>query len=319
MAAVRALAVVRLMKVRRRGARRKRLGILHTASEPHAPSCSGSIRAFMRAAAGQGLDAVILGKDAIQRVEELDGLLIRDLTSPRNHTYDFARAAEARGIPVLDDARSIVRCSDKVFLHHELTKAGVPTPRGVILTAADAVAAAIDALGLPLVLKLPEGAFSKGVYRVISRPEAETKLFKLMSRAPAVVAQEYLPTAFDWRIGVLAGGPLFACRYHMAPGHWQIVDHRHEQPCEGAVEPLALADAPAEAVALALKASARMGEGLYGVDIKERGGRFYVIEVNDNPDIHDAFEASRPSDRVWSRIAGWFAERAIDRAVPAAA
>jgi hypothetical protein len=70
MAAVRALAVVRLMKVRRRGARRKRLGILHTASEPHAPSCSGSIRAFMRAAAGQGLDAVILGKDAIARVDE---------------------------------------------------------------------------------------------------------------------------------------------------------------------------------------------------------------------------------------------------------
>src|SRR5215212_2574493 len=241
MAAVRALAVVRLMKVRRRGARRKRLGILHTASEPHAPSCSGSIRAFMRAAAGQGVD-------------ELDGLLIRDLTSPRNHTYDFARAAEARGIPVLDDARSIVRCSDKVFLHHELTKAGLPTPRGVILTAADAVAAAIDALVLPLVLKLPEGAFSKGVYRVVSRAEAETKLFELMRRAPAVVAQEYLPTAFDWRIGVLAGEPLFACRYHMAPGHWQIVDHRHEAPCEGAVEPLALADAPVEAVALALEA-----------------------------------------------------------------
>ena len=84
------------MKVRRRWTKRKRLGILHTASEPHAPSCSGSIRAFMRVAAGHGLDAVILGKDAIARVDELDGLLIRDLTSPRNHTYDFARAAEAR-------------------------------------------------------------------------------------------------------------------------------------------------------------------------------------------------------------------------------
>ena len=116
MAAVRALAVVRLMKVRRRGARRKRLGILHTASEPHAPSCSRSIRAFMRAAAAQGLDAVLLGKDALARVDELDGLLIRDLTSPRNHTSDFARAAEARGIPVLDDARSIVRCANQAAI-----------------------------------------------------------------------------------------------------------------------------------------------------------------------------------------------------------
>ncbi|HEX8164420.1 MAG TPA: RimK family alpha-L-glutamate ligase [Beijerinckiaceae bacterium] len=299
--------------------RRKRLGILHTPSEPHAPSCLRSIRAFMRAAARQDLDPVVLEKDEAGRLDTVDALFIRDLTSPRNHTFDFARAAETRGMPVLDDAASIVSCSDKGWLHETLARCGIPAPRGLILTAATPVSAAIEELGLPLVLKLPEGSFSNGVYRASSIGEARTRLMELFRRSNIVVAQEYMETAFDWRVGVLAGEPLFACRYHMAPGHWQIVNHAGENPGEGEVEPLPLASAPAEAVALALEASALVGRGLYGVDIKERGGAFYVIEVNDNPDLHHDLEASR-QNRVWDRLAGWFAERAgAGAAIPAAA
>ncbi|HEX8662484.1 MAG TPA: RimK family alpha-L-glutamate ligase [Beijerinckiaceae bacterium] len=273
----------------------------------------------MRAAARQDFDPVVLGKDELDRLGEVDALFIRDLTSPSNHTYGFARAAEARGMPVLDDSGSIMACSDKVWLHEALARHGIPAPRGLILTAATPVESAVNALGLPLVLKLPEGSFSNGVYRASSAGEAHVRLEDLLCRSSTVVAQEYMETAFDWRIGVLAGEPLFACRYHMAPGHWQIVNHAAENQGEGEVEPLALDEAPAEAVALALKASALIGRGLYGVDIKERGGSFYVIEVNDNPDLHHDLEASR-RNRVWDRLAAWFAERAgADAVVPAAA
>ena len=34
-----------------------------------------------------------------------------------------------------------------------------------------------------------------------------------------------MPTDYDWRIGVLDGEPLFACKYKMARGHWQIIKH----------------------------------------------------------------------------------------------
>jgi glutathione synthase/RimK-type ligase-like ATP-grasp enzyme len=303
----------------KRVSRRKRLGILHTPSETHAPSCSRSIRAFMRAAARQDIDPVVLAKHEIDRLDEIDGLFIRDLTSPGNHTYGFARAAEARGIPVLDDAESIGACSDKGWLHETLARHGIPAPRGLMLAAATPVSAAIEELGLPLVLKLPEGSFSNGVYRASSVEEARAQLDLLHRRSATVVAQEYMETAFDWRIGVLAGEPLFACRYHMAPGHWQIVNHAPENLGEGEVEPLALDEAPAEAVALAVRASALIGRGLYGVDIKERCGSFYVIEVNDNPDIHHGFEAGR-RNRVWDRLAAWFADRAsAGAAFPAAA
>lgn len=311
-------SLVRITEVRRKRVSRKRLGILHTPSEPHAPSCSRSIRAFMRAAARQDLDPVVLDKHELDRLGEVDALFIRDLTSPGNHTYDFARAAEARAIPVLDDACSIVTCSDKGWLHETLARHGIPAPRGLILTAATSVESAVEALGLPLVLKLPEGSFSNGVYRTTSVEETRTRLADLFRRSDTVVAQEYMETAFDWRIGVLAGEPLFACRYHMAPGHWQIVNHASENPGEGEVEPLALDEAPAAAIALALEASALIGGGLYGVDVKERGG-FYVIEVNDNPDIHHDLEASRRT-YVWDRLAAWFAERVrAGAAVPAAA
>ena len=99
---------MRITQARRKRVSAKRLGILHTPSEPHAPSCSRSIRAFARAAARQDLDPVVLGRHDLGRLGEVDALFIRDLTSPGNHTYGFARAAEARGIPVLDDAGSIV-------------------------------------------------------------------------------------------------------------------------------------------------------------------------------------------------------------------
>lgn len=309
------------LRKNRRVGRRPRLGVLHTACEPHAASSERSVRALMRLGARRGFDMVALDKMALDRVDDLAGLFIRDLTSPRNHTFAFARAAEARGIPVLDDTRSIERCSDKALLHIELTKHGISAPRSSILTPATALSAAIPELGLPLVLKLPEGSFSSGVFRVSSAAEAGAKLEELFARSNVVVAQEYLPTAFDWRIGVLAGDPLFACRYHMAPGHWQIINHDARNPDEGRVEALPVRDAPAEVVALARRAATLMGEGLYGVDIKQRGDAFFVIEVNDNPDIHHEHEASCAADRVWERLLGWFADRANARpsALPSAA
>jgi glutathione synthase/RimK-type ligase-like ATP-grasp enzyme len=40
----------------------------------------------------------------------------------------------------------------------------------------------------------------------------------------------------------------------------------------------------------ALKATKPIGNGFYGVDVKESKGKGYVIEVNDNPSIESAVE-----------------------------
>ncbi len=95
-----------------------------------------------------------------------------------------------------------------------------------------------------------------------------------------------MPTTFDWRIGILNRKPIFACKYFMADDHWQIVrpdlngDGRY-----GKSETIPVELAPRRAVSVALKAANLIGDGLYGVDVKESNKKFYVIEVNDNPNI----------------------------------
>ena len=41
-----------------------------------------------------------------------------------------------------------------------------------------------------------------------------------------------------------------------------------------------------------------MGDGLYGVDLKQQGARTCAIEVNANPDIDSECEAALPASRL---------------------
>ena len=50
-----------------------------------------------------------------------------------------------------------------------------------------------------------------------------------------MVAQSFLPTEFDWRVGILDGEVLFVCRYYMARRHWQIV-HRKKEGVEALID-----------------------------------------------------------------------------------
>ncbi len=43
-------------------------------------------------------------------------------------------------------------------------------------------------------------------------------------------------------------------------------------------------------------------KGLYGVDIKEVNGKFYIIEVNDNPSIDAGVEDAHLGDQLYLNI-----------------
>ena len=36
----------------------------------------------------------------------------------------------------------------------------------------------------------------------------------ILEKSELLIAQEFLPTTFDWRIGICDGQPLYACKYH---------------------------------------------------------------------------------------------------------
>ncbi|HMJ31525.1 MAG TPA: RimK family alpha-L-glutamate ligase, partial [Xanthobacteraceae bacterium] len=67
--------------------------------------------------------------------------------------------------------------------------------------------------------------------------------------------------------------------------------------------------APAQLVDIAVRAVGPIGEGFYGVDIKETDHGFIVMEVNDNPNLEHGIEDQVGKDEIWIRLLKWFVER----------
>lgn len=59
----------------------------------------------------------------------------------------------------------------------------------------------------------------------------------------------------------------------------------------------------------ALRAAALIGDGLYGVDLKQTADSVLVIEVNDNPNIDAGVEDLVLGDRLYSIIMEEFIRR----------
>ncbi len=284
--------------------------MLYDPNEKMAPSSPTSIKHFVRIAEKLSVDVEPITKRQLAELAEFDGLFIRETTSIDNHTYRFARRAWQEGMPVIDDPISMIRCTNKVFLMELLGQNQVPTPPTVIIAEDTNLAKAIDELGLPLVVKIPDGSFSRGVHKIDTLNEFKRVCDELFEETDLLLAQKFLPTEFDWRVGVLAGEPLFVCQYRMARGHWQIVKHRSDGSArEGGFKTFDLDQAPPALIDVAVRAARPIGEGFYGVDLKETENGFIVMEVNDNPNLEHGIEDVVGKDEVWMRLLRWFIDR----------
>ncbi len=299
--------------VKKRAHARFDLAVLHDPSDPEPPSDEKALRKFVRAADRLGIAAELVTRDDYGRIAEFDGLFIRDTTSVNDYTYRFSGRAASEGLVVIDDPPSIVRCTNKVYLAELLTRHKIATPPTIVVNRDNAHEIA-GQLGLPCVLKKPDSAFSQGVVKVNEPDELATRLSEFFDESDLVLAQAFLPTTFDWRIGILDRKPFFACKYFMAQRHWQII--RHDKPGRGRYgksETIPVELAPRGAVQVALKAANLIGDGLYGVDVKESSGKFYVIEVNDNPNIDANCEDAILKDEIYNRIMEVFLRRIEQR------
>lgn len=287
------------------------MAILWSPDDPMPPSNEKAIRRLTRAAARQGIGVDLIGPDDYGRIPEFDALFIRETTAVNHHTFRFASRARAEGLVVLDDPESIIRCGNKVYQAELFERHRIPAPKTLVVHEGNIheIAARV---GLPCVLKKPDGSFSTGVAKAATLEELNAKLAALFEESELVVAQEFTPSSFDWRVGVLDGQPLYAARYHMAKGHWQIIRHEGGTRDYGGVEPVAIEDAPKAVIEVAVKAARLIGDGLYGVDLKEVGGRVVIMEVNDNPNLDGGFEDGILKDALWDEVIRWFRVR-LDR------
>ena len=294
---------------RRKSPARFELAILTNSQEKESPSNTSALKRFARAGEALGVAVDFIEKADYGRVAEYDALFIRETTAVNHHTYRFARRAAREGLVVIDDPMSILRCTNKVFLAQLLQRQRIPIPKTLLVHKAN-VNQVATRIGFPCVLKQPDSAFSRGVVKVDSDDELRQVTRELLQHSDLIVAQTFEPTDYDWRIGILAGEPLYACRYFMAPRHWQIVKRSGSgSKTEGEHETVIVENVPEHVLNSAIRAARAVGNGLYGVDLKQFGRACKVIEVNDNPNIDHGIEDQVLGDALYQQILSHFVAR----------
>ncbi len=295
-----------------RKAARWEMAILVNPDEPHPPSDKAAIARFVKAAKKLNIYAEpVTSQQLLLQFNQFDALFIRETTAIDHPTYRLARKAESAGLVVIDDPDSILRCCNKVFLHDAFSYHGVPSPKTqVVMNSDEATLNEIEQqFEYPLVLKLPEGSFSNGVFKATDREALQSRLSELFQQSALALVQEYLYTDFDWRIGVLNGRAIYACRYHMARNHWQIYNHSSKRFSSGGFETLPTFEVPKIVLDAAVKSANVVGKGLYGVDLKQKDNHVYVIEVNDNPSIDHKVEDAYLGNELYMQVMAEFQRR----------
>jgi glutathione synthase/RimK-type ligase-like ATP-grasp enzyme len=262
---------------------------------------------FRLAAFELGHQLDFLFKSELKYLGNYDGILIRALTDPLNTTYVVARIAEMRGMRVLDHSESILICCDKVNMYSRLMEHEVAIPETRFLNDHEVNARELfEAMGTPLVLKAPNSSFSAYVDKVTT-PEQFVKIGKkFLRRADRIVVQQYMPSEFDWRVITLNGKILAVVRYVFVQDKWKLMERGNDGD-GAAVIAIPRDEVNPELAETALSAANAIGQSLYGIDIKEIDGEFYVIEVNDNPTIESGGE-DQANPEIYHEIIRYLAD-----------
>ncbi len=249
-------------------------------------------------AEGMGHDVDFIFPVDISRIPGMDAIFIRARTDPMNVTYVAARMASFYGIPVIDDPQSIRICSDKVNMYSHLIKKHVSMPRTIFLSKYDVtveeVTRLFDELGSPLIVKEPSTSFSLRVEKVHDIAEFFRVARRFIRLSDWIVVQQYIESRYDWRVGVIGGQLLYACKYTIPSDTFKIQASVNGHLVYCGVESVTPDKVPPHVIRLGIDAANAIGNGLYGVDIKNSNGDAYVIEVNDNPSIESGEDDCYP-------------------------
>lgn len=287
------------------------LAILVDPKEKAPPSGKTALARMVESAERKGFYTELITKEDYHRLPQFDALFIRATTDVNNYTYQFSRFAIAEGLIVIDDPWSILKCANKIYFHEAMKQENVPTPKTIIISKKTTLETVMNTIPFPIILKRPDSSSSQGVFKVSNEKELKNKLQELFKTGELLVAQEYLKTDFDWRIGILGNKAIYACKYYMARDHWQIFNWQAKggRVTVGGSDTFLVEDAPEDVVKYALKAASLMGDGFYGVDVKYVNNRPYVIEVNDCPSIDHGWEDKILGDALYDLVADYFIDK----------
>lgn len=279
------------------------LAILVNPNDPAPPSNPKGLKKFIEVAEKMNIYAEIIEPKDLSRLSSFDALFIRQSTEVNNEAYAFARKAQQEGIAIIDYPDAILKCCNKVYMAEALNNANIATPKTVIIHK-DNKHEVIKTVGLPCVLKAPDSTFSFGVKKAKTEEEYDLLVTEMLKESDLIIAQEFCPSDYDWRIGIIDNQPFFACKYYMAKGHWQIYNWnaKKKDDQDGEADCLPLEDVPKKVLDMAIKSAKLIGKGLFGIDIKVVNNKPMVIEINDNPNIDFGVEDLYYGDQIYSTI-----------------
>jgi glutathione synthase/RimK-type ligase-like ATP-grasp enzyme len=286
------------------------IALLYNQTEKTLASNKKAIDKFIKVGRKLNINIEILQKEDFKIISEYDALFIRDTTAVNHYTYRFARKAAAEGLIVIDDPNSILKCTNKVYLAELLKKHNINMPKTIIINKKN-YKTVLESIEYPCVIKLPDSSFSKGVIKAENKKNAEESCKVFFKTSDLIIIQEFMPSEYDWRIGIIDNKAIFACRYYMAKAHWQIYNWGNAKKSDqtGMFDTLPIETVPSLVTHTALKATKLIGNGLYGVDLKEVNGTAYVIEVNDNPNIDYGIEDQCLGNELYRIILSTFQKR----------
>jgi len=252
-------------------------------------------------------------RENLREIPKYDAVFIRATTDPLYTAYIVSKTAWEAGLKVVDDPKSIQICGNKIHLYELFKKHDIPHIPTLFLNKDELhhkrILNTFKFFGRPVVIKAPYTSFSRYVEKVSCETSFRDVCKRFFRKSDVLAVQKFMPTTFDWRVGVLDGEVLYVCKYMVPKGRWKHGAKRRGKPSFvwGRTVSLKRDNAPAMLKETALKACEIIGNGLYGVDIKEIDGEYVVVEVNDNPSIYSGQEDLRDKD-IYSKIISYLTE-----------
>jgi glutathione synthase/RimK-type ligase-like ATP-grasp enzyme len=268
---------------------------------------------FRRVAHEKGHTFDFMFREGISEIPKYDAVFIRATTDPLFTAYVVSKTAWELGLKVIDDPESIQICGNKIHLYDLFKKYDVPHIPTLFLNKDEIhhkrFLEIFENLGKPVVIKAPYTSFSRYVEKVACESSFRDVAKRFCRKSELLAVQTFMPTAFDWRVGVLNRQVLYVCKYMIPKGRWKHGCKRRGKPTFiwGRTFSLRRENAPLALKETALKACDVIGKGLYGVDIKEIDGKYVVVEVNDNPSIYAGYEDYRNKD-LYGKIVDYLAD-----------
>jgi glutathione synthase/RimK-type ligase-like ATP-grasp enzyme len=272
-----------------------------------------ALQNFKSAAKNAGEEFHFLFRKDINEIPKYNAVFIRATTDPLFTSYIVSKTAWELGLKVIDDPESIQICANKIHQYALFEKYNIPHIPTAFLNKEELhhkkITEIFDTLGKPVVIKAPYTSFSRYVEKAACETSFRDIAKRYFKKSDTIAIQKFVPTQFDWRIGVLNDQVLYTCKYMISKGRWKhgAKLRGKDTVIWGRTVTMKKQNAPTSVRDVALKACRVVGKGLYGVDIKEVNGEFVVVEVNDNPSIYAGYEDLRDKD-LYAKIIAYLTD-----------